>query len=523
MTATPVKPCTARRRFARVRRAAGFTQDRLAAHLGVERSTVGRWELGDTEPQPHVRPRLAEALNLSSDELDALLADTADERPSWAVRLQAEREARGWSKREMARRLFAAIGVTNGLVHSQVRQISGWEAGVHFPRDWHAAYAIAFGMDQLELFGPFDFQTGRRLVTLDPLSEEEEEDMERRELLQHLTALGIAVIPATKALDSICASVGRTFEDGERQRLDHWDEVTAEYGHSYMASPPEQNVRELAADLVALRLITRELDRDTLHYKEWCRIGSTLSGLMAKALSGLGHTREARHWWQTAQAASDSSGYLDARLWVRGERLIHGLYERRSPHLLLRQATDAMHLADGLNCAGLLHISASRAQTLASLGIHDAAATELARTARIYDGLPSTATDDVSSVFAMTPNRVHYTEAWIHAHAGDIDKTDRAAERALPYYPATHLRTPTQVKLMQAYARTRAGDVTEGIRQAHTTYEVLPPEHRSTMVTDLANRVLEPIPAAQRKHSAVSDYRELVALPSAGDRSASLA
>ncbi|MEU9242837.1 helix-turn-helix domain-containing protein [Streptomyces sp. NPDC048385] len=62
-------------RFARRRKSAGFTQEGLAEHLGVERSTVGRWESADTEPQAYIRPKLAGALKVSRDELQALLDD----------------------------------------------------------------------------------------------------------------------------------------------------------------------------------------------------------------------------------------------------------------------------------------------------------------------------------------------------------------------------------------------------------------------------------------------------------------
>ncbi|MFE1887213.1 helix-turn-helix transcriptional regulator [Streptomyces microflavus] len=62
-------------RLAQRRKAAGFTQEGLAEHLGVERSTVGRWESGETEPQAYLRPKLACALKITAEELQEALAD----------------------------------------------------------------------------------------------------------------------------------------------------------------------------------------------------------------------------------------------------------------------------------------------------------------------------------------------------------------------------------------------------------------------------------------------------------------
>jgi transcriptional regulator with XRE-family HTH domain len=64
----------------------GYTQEQLAAALGVERTTVGRWEAGENSPQPWCRPKRAQALDVSVDELDTMLAngettDAADDRP----------------------------------------------------------------------------------------------------------------------------------------------------------------------------------------------------------------------------------------------------------------------------------------------------------------------------------------------------------------------------------------------------------------------------------------------------------
>lgn len=62
-----------RRALAQRRRVRGYSQEMFADAVGVDRTTVARWEVGDTEPQPWHRPQLARALGVSLDELNALL------------------------------------------------------------------------------------------------------------------------------------------------------------------------------------------------------------------------------------------------------------------------------------------------------------------------------------------------------------------------------------------------------------------------------------------------------------------
>lgn len=69
-----------RRRAALVgaRKAAGYTQEGLAAELHVDRSTVIRWEAGDHAPLPYLWPKLARLLGQSQEQLRELIGDGSD-------------------------------------------------------------------------------------------------------------------------------------------------------------------------------------------------------------------------------------------------------------------------------------------------------------------------------------------------------------------------------------------------------------------------------------------------------------
>jgi transcriptional regulator with XRE-family HTH domain len=81
------------------RKAVGHTQESLAELLGVDRSTIVRWESGVTEPTPVYRPKIAETLGLSLEELDRILTESAGLRgpvePRQRYRIRTDRPGAG--------------------------------------------------------------------------------------------------------------------------------------------------------------------------------------------------------------------------------------------------------------------------------------------------------------------------------------------------------------------------------------------------------------------------------------------
>ncbi|MBF6195001.1 helix-turn-helix transcriptional regulator [Nocardia sp. CDC186] len=75
-----------RKRLIDARKASGKTQEQIAEFVGVDRTTLGKWERGESTPQPTQRERYAEAVGVSMRELDAMISGVdpgAQKMPEW--------------------------------------------------------------------------------------------------------------------------------------------------------------------------------------------------------------------------------------------------------------------------------------------------------------------------------------------------------------------------------------------------------------------------------------------------------
>jgi len=144
-----------RHRLVSARTAVGFSQERLAEAVGVERSTVMRWELGKTRPQPWARPKLARALGISGQELSELLGDAVEPEDA-AASLDRWGVPPEWAPAVLCQTLSRYLGrtVTLDELGLTVQLLS-----LHAALDWRADTLIA-----LTDLGKVDLDMERRRV-----------------------------------------------------------------------------------------------------------------------------------------------------------------------------------------------------------------------------------------------------------------------------------------------------------------------------------------------------------------------
>ncbi|WP_149831220.1 helix-turn-helix transcriptional regulator, partial [Streptomyces tailanensis] len=119
-----------RQRLAQRRKASGYTQEQFADALQVDRTTVQRWEKGEVDPQSHQRPKMAKRLELTSRELDELLASDSlpiAPAPAWFVAAtpKTDDEMAAW---ELSRRMQASDVGAETL--TRLGPVSGFDQGV---------------------------------------------------------------------------------------------------------------------------------------------------------------------------------------------------------------------------------------------------------------------------------------------------------------------------------------------------------------------------------------------------------
>ncbi|WP_329518841.1 XRE family transcriptional regulator [Spirillospora sp. NBC_01491] len=435
---------------------------------------------------------------------------TDQQRPPWAVRLQAEREARRWGKFAMARHLLEAVGIapTPQKVKTLSRQILGWEKGDHFPRDWASAYATAYDIPMHELFpGP---PLNRATVPVGTVGESStpdqgDDDVKRRAALQIIAALAAGTAIPPGALETVFSGIDDAL--GNPLDLAEWDATVHEYGQLLVTRPTGTLINDLTADIIAVGEILKRRHNapDTAGL---LRVSAGLSGVLAIDLGDSGDQRAARMSWNAAKRAADASGDRDLRVWVRGRAAQDAFWARRPDQVITNLTGEAIEIANGAPSAGLARAHAARSYVAADHGDTRKANESLGDLHRTFDQVPQIANDQSVLVFRETQFR--WAQTYVYTRTGD-DRAGAALSRARALYPTDSLAPVANLALMESAVLIRAGEVDIGLQQAVNTLHT-GPEARAAGTNLLGRQILQTVPERAQALPAARELRTLTAV-----------
>lgn len=433
---------------------------------------------------------------------------TALNPPIWAARLRSEREARGWSKHEMARRLLRADGLERGNVTHLARQIYDWEKGLHFPRNWAHAYAKAFKIDPSDLFSTGEGQEASS--TYEPSPEIEDDEMKRRALLGLIATAAVAA-PLGRDTEPLRAALtGTVTTEATDRDADTWERVVHDYTSEIDQLPASVLLPDLLADVTELDLLisrAKEPARSRL-----VNTAAHLAALTAYELTVLGDSRNARRWWRTAARAADESGDTGTASRIRGKEAVLSLYAGHSEWSTLKCAEATIKADHGRPSVGLASAYSAKAQASAQLGRHDEARQALTQLHRVFERLPAKATEDKTTIWGWSEQRLHHVASYVHTHSGDLDRAQQAQDAAIALYPAESFLARAQIELHRAGSLIKTGDTDTGARHLTQVMENLPSTHRTdAMMRRTAFTSLSLVSPRDSRRPAVKDAYALLA------------
>lgn len=206
----------------------------------------------------------------------------------------------------MSRRLRRAIGAEQTPLSSLTRQIHDWEAGKHFPRDWATAYAMAFRLDESELFAsrsaalPSDTREIDSVPILISLKDE---------------VIGLATwVEQTNVGD---------------MTIGHLADVTRRLAVDYLEKPPVPILREATTLYRRVSALLRDGRQHLRQTRDLYIIAGQLLAFVSWASSDLGQTGAAEAYARTGWVLAEQADHNGLRALVLIAQSKNAFWERR--------------------------------------------------------------------------------------------------------------------------------------------------------------------------------------------------
>ncbi len=328
---------------------------------------------------------------------------------------------------------------------------------------------------------------------------DEEDDVERRQAIQALAALGVGA-GSLDALERVRYLVDAHLDPQAEQSLDEWGYAPLEYAESLKHRAPSAVQHDLALDLVELDKLTTRPNVALDTRQKLLRCSALLAGLMAMLSVRQQEQRQARRWWNTAQTAAARAEDIETWTWVRAQEAVMGLYSGWSPARVVSVADDVVD-RPGVAWRAQAGALAARAQASAQLGRKDEALHALHELARHTGSIPSQYEGTTS--LQWSEFRTRHTESYVHTFLGHTEEAMESRQRF--YELSAYLPNQTRLVRLHEAASVLQQDLTEGSMAMN---ELLT-EHPDGQMVALARTLVQTIGPTDTHACALPAYRQV--------------
>lgn len=336
------------------------------------------------------------------------------------------------------------------------------------------------------------------------------DEVKRRDMLTAMIAgpLAVQLEQIRRHLDGVSAASA-----GERD-ADEWERVAAGYARQVSCEPVTSYLLHLLAD--AGEITERVIAATGTVRGRLTRSAALIAALAAVALSVLGDEPTAGRWWRTSARVAGESGDGDLTALILGKHAVLALYGPAGDSEALARAGHALAVAGGRACAGAVSAHSARAQAWARMGRHGDAMAAMDDRERVWERLPESVMLAAGSEWGQPESKVLHTRSWVLTKGGDTRAALAAQDAALAMYPQGGAGR-MQVEMHRVETLIRAGDVDGGAQHCVSVMTRLPDWRQDALVVSSARAAMGAVPASLSARSAVSEAREMLALP-AGQR-----
>jgi transcriptional regulator with XRE-family HTH domain len=344
----PVK----RTRLAARRKVVGFSQEMLAERLQVDRTTVVRWERGECDPQPWKRADLAQALQVSVEQLDELLtgeiqatADTDEEfasATSGCVNDVIVIPGSFWQrptvtdalrKREMGR-FFALVQQYTGASQTRIGIAIGWaqgkvsdaERGVSDVKHLAVFEQIADGLKFPDSARVILGLAARAEPSPQPGIAEPRKDFPANKISPREVVKSVAPAVHARQGRRLIEALDVIGNDNLSGIADSLGDLVDHYAQTICMIPPA----EVYEDLLSVRSYAgnvAEYSGGAVQRTDVALSAGWLSGLLAVAACDMGDHATARVWCSDAERRSHDARHPELSAWATLTRAMIAFYQ----------------------------------------------------------------------------------------------------------------------------------------------------------------------------------------------------